>query len=1092
MPDILSKKRKFESPKFSSKTIEKEGCLHQVVYRPDTELPSLSPTSTEPAKTYPFTLDSFQKQAILCIENKQSVLVSAHTSAGKTVVAEYAVATGLKNKQRVIYTTPIKALSNQKFREFTEEFKDVGLMTGDITINPDASVVIMTTEILRSILYRGSDLTREIGWVIFDEVHYMREKERGVVWEETIILIPDCVPMIFLSATIPNAHQFAEWIVHLHHRPCNIVYTDYRPTPLQHYVFPCGGNGIHLVVNQQREFLEENFNEAIEILRKNGDAAKSDMKLLGKKGGSQMAMSYCSKLVKLVMDQQLDPLIIFSFSKRECERNAEFQRNLDFTDEKEKAAIDLIFENAISSLSDEDKKLPQVAHMHSMVRNGVGCHHGGLLPILKEVVEILFGESYIKILCATETFAMGLNMPARTVLFTSTTKFDGVTSRLISPGEYIQMSGRAGRRGKDDRGTVIMMLDDRITSQAAKNLLCGSADPLNSAFYLTYTMVLNLMLVEDLNPESMLERSFFQFQNYRRLPDLEKNVKKIKEEIDLLALPVTVDKASVDLDQLANYVDLLEAAKVLEKEKWSIVQKNQNAIKFLQSGRLIQVERPEDGVDFGWGIVVGLRSLKSGDGESVTIVDCLLRVAAMHTEQKELKDNLAPSQLDVKNSISIHMADPWSDEPLDSSPEEVGPGSKSSVVKWTCKVCQLPMSAVYAISNVCVHLDQMVSQHKSGNSKSAGNNVNAKSLRIRSEPHRVRVHLWQSISRVVKKCQTTVPPCLDPIVDMKIKDRNLISLSERIHMLRERLKTNPISQRVDLERLIDFYTTKSRKCEELEQAVDNVKNCESLLQMDELRARKRVLRRLGFCSEPDESITLKGRIACELSTGHELLLTELLLDGMFSNLSAEQCAAVLCCFVSEATEVRGSKVQLGPDLEKCLVRIKEKARFISRISSECRVGAANFQTMLKHRQSTSSLLEVDQSKNAPVTPKEKDHRLSNPFAANSNSGSTSEMPKSLASNTAIDIDENNYADRFSGELMEVVRAWALGASFKKCTEMTTVFDGTIIRVMRRLEELLRQMHCAAKVAGDTDMENKFAKAIVLIKRDIIFAASLYL
>ena len=169
----------------------------------------------------------------MCISNDQSVLVSAHTSAGKTVTAEYAIAQSLKRKQRVIYTTPIKALSNQKYREFHEEFSDVGLVTGDVTINPSASCLIMTTEILRSMLYRGSEIMREVAWVIFDEIHYMRDKERGVVWEETIILLPDNVHYVFLSATIPNARQFAEWISHLHKQPCHVVYTDYRPTPLQ-------------------------------------------------------------------------------------------------------------------------------------------------------------------------------------------------------------------------------------------------------------------------------------------------------------------------------------------------------------------------------------------------------------------------------------------------------------------------------------------------------------------------------------------------------------------------------------------------------------------------------------------------------------------------------------------------------------------------------------------------------------------------------------------------------------------------------------------------------------------------------------------
>lgn len=193
-------------------------CVHEVAVPSGYPYVPMSETSlpAKMAKEYPFTLDPFQKEAIKCIERRESVLVSAHTSAGKTVVAEYAIATSLHNSQRVIYTSPIKALSNQKYRELQEEFSDVGLMTGDVTINPSATCLVMTTEILRSMLYRGSEVMREVGWVVFDEVHYMRDKERGVVWEEVMILLPDNVHYVFLSATIPNALQFAKWICDLH------------------------------------------------------------------------------------------------------------------------------------------------------------------------------------------------------------------------------------------------------------------------------------------------------------------------------------------------------------------------------------------------------------------------------------------------------------------------------------------------------------------------------------------------------------------------------------------------------------------------------------------------------------------------------------------------------------------------------------------------------------------------------------------------------------------------------------------------------------------------------------------------------------
>jgi len=314
-----------ESEKLPRITVHKlnslDRCSHEVALPNDMEYQPLKANpNTVPAKEYPFVLDPFQKEAILCLENNQSVLVSAHTSAGKTVVAEYVIAMSLRNKQRVIYTTPIKALSNQKYRELFEEFKDVGLMTGDVTINPSASCLIMTTEILRSMLYRGSEITREVAWVIFDEIHYMRDKERGVIWEETIILLNDNVHYVFLSATIPNARQFVEWIAYLHKQPCHVVYTDYRPTPLQHYIYPAGGDGIHLVVDENGTFREDNFNKAMMVLKETPAAAEQPKqnKRFSRGGaniaGSSNNESSCYKVLQTIMDKNMAPVIVFSFS----------------------------------------------------------------------------------------------------------------------------------------------------------------------------------------------------------------------------------------------------------------------------------------------------------------------------------------------------------------------------------------------------------------------------------------------------------------------------------------------------------------------------------------------------------------------------------------------------------------------------------------------------------------------------------------------------------------------------------------------------------------------------------------------------------
>ena len=334
---------------------------HQVSLPPDYPYVPLSEhrPPEKPAKEYSFQLDPFQQVSIASIERNESVLVSAHTSAGKTVVAEYAIAQCINNNQRVIYTSPIKALSNQKYREFQAEFGDVGLMTGDVTINPTATCLVMTTEILRSMLYRGSEIMREVGWVVFDEIHYLRDKVRGVVWEETIILLPDKVRYVFLSATIPNAMQFAEWITKTHSQPCHVVYTDFRPTPLQQYFFPAGADGIHLIVDEKGVFREDNFQKAMTaIAEKEGDDPADAMaKRKGRgrdkrmnKGGTK-GPSDIYKIIRMIIMKKYNPVIVFSFSKRDCEAYALQMSSMAFNDESEKNMVKAVFENALSSLS---------------------------------------------------------------------------------------------------------------------------------------------------------------------------------------------------------------------------------------------------------------------------------------------------------------------------------------------------------------------------------------------------------------------------------------------------------------------------------------------------------------------------------------------------------------------------------------------------------------------------------------------------------------------------------------------------------------------------------------------------------------------
>jgi len=862
---------------------------HQVSLPPEYDYVPISQHKSpeHPARVYPFELDPFQKVAIASIERGESVLVSAHTSAGKTVVAEYAIAQSLKNNQRVIYTSPIKALSNQKYREFAADFGDVGLMTGDVTINPTATCLVMTTEILRSMLYRGSEIMREVQWVIFDEIHYMRDKSRGVVWEETIILLPDKVRYVFLSATIPNAMQFAEWITKTHQQPCHIVYTDFRPTPLQHYFFPAGADGIHLIVDEKGNFREDNFQKAMSTIeeKKGADPADIDAKRKGRgrdkkmnKGGNK-GSSDIYKIVRMIMLKHYNPVIVFSFSKRECEAYAMQMSSMAFNDESEKAMVTKVFENAIESLSEEDKTLPQIIHILPLLRRGIGVHHSGLLPILKETIEILFQENLIKVLFATETFSIGLNMPAKTVVFTSVEKFDGVSMRYLTSSEFVQMSGRAGRRGLDDRGIVIMMIDAKMEPKTAKDIVRGEQDKLNSAFYLGYNMVLNLMRVEGISPEFMLEHCFYQFQNTSSVSGLEKDLQNLQLERDAIEIP---DEATIK-----EYYDLRQQLQSYTDDMRDVINHPNYCLQFMQPGRVVHIKFQDH--DFGWGAVV--------------------KFTPRRPAQNQTADDYSPQQsyiLDVLLNISENSSvgtKTQTDLPQGLRPPGEGEQGRMEVVP-------VLLSCIEAIGHVRIFLP--------------------KDLKPNGERQNVRKALEE-----VKKRFPDGIAVLDPIENMGITDDSFKKLMRKIEVLESRLLANPLHNSPRLKELYDQYAEKTEVGRKIKEKKKAITAALSIMQLDELKSRKRVLRRLGFIND-QEVVQLKARVACEISTGegHELLLSELLFNRFFNELSPEMCAAVLSCFIFEE---KSQAPALKDELAKHFRDIQAQARIIAKVSQESKL-----------------------------------------------------------------------------------------------------------------------------------------------------------
>ncbi|KKA30410.1 hypothetical protein TD95_004586 [Thielaviopsis punctulata] len=876
---------------------------HQVALPPDLEyeyIPiSQHKPPAEPARTYPFKLDPFQAYSVASIERDESVLVAAHTSAGKTVVAEYAIAQCLKRNQRVIYTSPIKALSNQKYRDFKELFGDVGLITGDVTTDPTASCLVMTTEILRSMLYRGSEIMREVAWVIFDEVHYLREKTRGVVWEETIILLPDKVRYVFLSATIPNAFEFAEWIAKIHHQACHVVYTDFRPTPLRNYFYPAGSDCMLLVVDEKKQFKEANFAKALELVDERKKALENGPQSAGagnrgkkRGGGSNSASdtgSDVKKIVKMIIQKKFDPAIIFSFSKRECESLALQISKYSFNDDSEREKVRLVFRNAIETLPKADRELPGIKSILPLLERGIGVHHSGLFPILREVIEILFQESLIKVLFATETFAIGLNMPAKTVVFTSIMKFDGTGRRPLSASEYVQMSGRAGRRGLDLRGIVITLFDDSMDPDVARQVVVGEHDRLVSAFYLGYSMILNLLRIESVSPEFMLKNCFHQFQNSAALPALEKDMMELQHARDSL---VIADEAAVK-----EYYTIRQQINVYRRDMLAVMQLPEVCKGHLTPGRLVRIFDPataddvalEPGNDYGWGVVVNLverRAPKMGEPDyapqEAYLVDVVLPVAA---------DSAEPA-----------AANPGLPFPTGLTPQQTG--GKMRLERVSCL-----LTCVKAISQI---------------------KLKPKALDALPSTSGIRSHLTEIVRRFPDGL-----PVLDPLEHMEIRDESFKKLVRKTEVLEARLLTNPLHASPLLAAAWEQYAAKARLGEQIKQQKKAIAQAQTIGQLDELKARMRVLRRLGFTNE-NEVVQLKGRVACEISSteGHELLLAELLFDRFFNELTPEVCAAVLSIFVFDE---KVSADALREPLDKPFREAVAKARMIAKVSQESKL-----------------------------------------------------------------------------------------------------------------------------------------------------------
>uniref|UniRef100_A0A8P4JUQ1 SKI2 subunit of superkiller complex n=1 Tax=Dicentrarchus labrax TaxID=13489 RepID=A0A8P4JUQ1_DICLA len=921
-----------------------------------------------PAFKWPFELDVFQKQAVLRLEAHDSVFVAAHTSAGKTVVAEYAIALSQKHMTRTIYTSPIKALSNQKFRDFKNTFGDVGLLTAFLlSLVPPGPC--FTTAQRSSETWSGSEL--------------LSVSFRGVVWEEVLIMLPDHVSIILLSATVPNAVEFSEWIGRIKKKHIYVISTSKRPVPLEHFLYT--GNSsktqkeMFLLVDAVGNFLTKGYYTAVDTKK---ERTSKHAQSFGAKNTSHNTSASQDRAVWLTLlhylsQRQQTPVVAFTFSRTRCDDNARSLDSMDLTTSIEKAEIHSFFQKSLSRLRGGDRQLPQILLMRDLLKRGIAVHHSGILPILKEVIEMLFSRGLVKVLFATETFAMGVNMPARTVVFDSIRKHDGTGFRNLLPGEYIQMAGRAGRRGLDPTGTVIILCKTGVHEMADLHvMMLGKPTILQSQFRLTYTMILNLLRVEALRVTDMMRRSFS--ESHRDTQAHEKRISQLKQMVSSLPPLDTEGQLSDLLPYYHTVTELRTTTGALQRA----ILESVNGLKALSVGRVVVVNNKQHFNALGVILQVS--------NDSVNRTFTALIICEKGNEEGEGKGNNSDAFPHLYNTALFIPEGPCS---------------------HTVQKLKLQDISAITVKTLKVIPDRIIDNYNK-----------RQQPRFRLDPPGQAISTaTQELLRLAEASPSGIAS-LDPVNDLQLKSVDVVEGSMRLRVLRDSLREfNCIHSPTFAEQ---FARVKERMSvqEELDMLLFLVSD-QSLSLLPEYHQRIKVLQSLSYV-DSSGAVQLKGRVACQISS-HELLLTELLFENVLSPLAPEESAALLSCLVfTQNTQV---EPHITNTLQEGIDRVLSVAKRIGELQRDCGI---------------------------PQTAEE-------------------------------------FVGQFKFGLTEVVYCWARGMPFAEIALLTDVQEGTVVRCIQRLDEVLKEVRQAARIVGDSVLGSKMEKASLAIRRDIVFTASLY-
>src|SRR5580704_6168663 len=520
-----------------------------------------APEFTSFRELYDFDFDPFQVASCAALTEGDGVLVAAPTGSGKTVVGEYAVHLALTQGKKCFYTTPIKALSNQKYNDLVRRYDTdtVGLLTGDNAVNGDAPIVVMTTEVLRNMLYAGSPALKDLGYVVLDEVHYLADRSRGAVWEEVIIHLPESVPVVALSATVSNAEEFGDWLAQVR-GGTQVSVDEHRPVPLWQHML-AGRRLYDLFTDDDQHEVNPDL---VRLAHRESIRQPASRPGRGGHRPRRAAPPYRPEIIDRLDAEGLLPAITFIFSRAGCDAAVQqcLAAGLRLTTPDEARVIEDTAARRTADLPAEDLTVLGYHDWVLALRRGIAAHHAGLLPVFKEVVEELFTAGLVKAVFATETLALGINMPARTVVLEKLDKWNGEAHVALTPGEYTQLTGRAGRRGIDVEGHAVVLWQPGLDPGAVAGLASTRTYPLNSSFRPSYNMAVNLTgWAGRARASRLLESSFAQFQADRGVVGLTRLLRKNRQGMAELATAMTCDKGD-----FAEYAELRRSLSERERD----------------------------------------------------------------------------------------------------------------------------------------------------------------------------------------------------------------------------------------------------------------------------------------------------------------------------------------------------------------------------------------------------------------------------------------------------------------------------------------------------------------------------------------------